>query len=114
MADPVEEKLLHMVTADPVRTPTFTPFAQGDYFLRAPSVDGDAVRRQQPDLDELRLPAEHDAAAQTFAWNHGGVQPEVASTWIGWVGPGIEKSIRPTRCGPTTPTSGRRCSRCSG
>ena len=30
MADPVEEKLLHMVWADPARTPTFTPFAQGD------------------------------------------------------------------------------------
>src|SRR5262249_7889389 len=37
MADPVEEKLLHMVTADPARTPTFTPFAQGDYFLNASS-----------------------------------------------------------------------------
>ena len=29
MADPVEEKVLHMVTADPARTPTFTPFAAG-------------------------------------------------------------------------------------
>src|SRR6185312_16063630 len=36
-ADPVEEKLLHMVTADPLRTPSFTPFAQGDYFLNASS-----------------------------------------------------------------------------
>src|SRR5262249_57237332 len=35
MADPVEENLLHMVTADPARTPTFTPFAQGDFFLNA-------------------------------------------------------------------------------
>src|SRR3954454_3296539 len=37
MADPVEEKLLHMVTADPARTPTITPFAEGDYFLNASS-----------------------------------------------------------------------------
>ena len=24
-----------------------------------------------------------------FAWNHGGAQPEIATTWQGWVGPGI-------------------------
>src|SRR6185312_11827484 len=35
MADPIEQKVLHMVTADPARTPTFTPFAEGDYFLNA-------------------------------------------------------------------------------
>ena len=46
MADPVEEKLLHMVTADPARTPTFTPFAQGDYFLNASS-----TRRRAPNND---------------------------------------------------------------
>ena len=28
---------------------------------------------------------------QSFAWNHGGIQPEIRTTWIGWVGPGIEK-----------------------
>ena len=28
---------------------------------------------------------------QTFAWNHGGVQPEIATTWVGIVGPGVEK-----------------------
>ena len=54
MADPVEEKLLHMVTADPARTPTFTPFAQGDYFLNA-LVDA-AVRRTT--TSTLRVPAE--------------------------------------------------------
>jgi hypothetical protein len=27
--------------------------------------------------------------ASTFAWNHGGFQPEIATTWIGWVGPGV-------------------------
>ena len=24
-----------------------------------------------------------------FAWNHGDIQPEIATTWQGWVGPGI-------------------------
>jgi hypothetical protein len=32
MADPVEMGLLHMITADPARTPTFTMFCQPDYF----------------------------------------------------------------------------------
>ena len=113
MADPVEEKLLHMVTADPARTPTFTPFAQGDYFLNASLDDADAVREQRP-VTACSCRPRSRRRHQTFAWNHGGVQPEVATTWVGWVGPGLEKKPRPTRSGPTTPTSGRRCSRCSG
>ena len=52
MADPVEEKLLHMVTADPARTPTFTPFAQGDYFLNASSTTPCANN----DLERVFLP----------------------------------------------------------
>ena len=75
MADPVEEKLLHMVTADPARTPTFTPFAAGR-LLPQRVVDADAVHEQRP--LELRVPAEHGTPPnQTFAWNHGGVQPEI-------------------------------------
>src|SRR2546428_4768514 len=34
MADPVGEKALHMVNADPRRTPTFTLFAKADYFIK--------------------------------------------------------------------------------
>jgi hypothetical protein len=86
MADPVEMKTLHMVTADPARTPTFTPFAQGDYFLNASSTTPCAGNN----LDNcVFVPPANPFS--TFAWNHGGIQPEIASTWIGWVGPGIEK-----------------------
>ena len=28
--------------------------------------------------------------SQSFAWNHGDIQDEIASTWAGYVGPGIE------------------------
>src|SRR5262249_4477173 len=35
MTDKVGEKALHMVTADPQRTPSFTLFANPDYFLTA-------------------------------------------------------------------------------
>ena len=35
LADKTEMKTLHMVTADPARTPTFTPFADPDWFFFA-------------------------------------------------------------------------------
>src|SRR5262249_11712060 len=35
LADPTEEAILHMVNADPARTPTFAMFARPDYFLQA-------------------------------------------------------------------------------
>jgi hypothetical protein len=27
-----------------------------------------------------------------FAWNHGDIQPEIANTWLGFVGPGVRRS----------------------
>ena len=74
LADPVEMKVLHMVTADPARTPTFTLFANPDYFLFA-----GAANCNSPCVAEL----------PGFAWNHGDVQPEIVTTWLGMVGPGV-------------------------
>ena len=31
-------------------------------------------------------------STQTFAWNHGGIQAEVRTTWVGIVGPGVKRS----------------------
>ncbi len=78
MADPVEMNLLHMVTADPARTPTFTLFANPDYFLFASSAKCD-------------LPTFPPCVIEQpgFAWNHGDVQSEIVTTWLGMVGPGI-------------------------
>jgi hypothetical protein len=74
MADPVEMKLLHMVTADPFRTPTFTYFADPAYFLfaGAPNCSAPCVTQNFG-----------------FAWNHGDFQPEIVNTWLGLVGPGV-------------------------
>jgi hypothetical protein len=76
MADPVEEQALHMVNADPARTPTFTAFANPDFFLStsAPACGGN------PCVD------------YHFAWNHGDVQDEIGNTWLGLVGPGVDRS----------------------
>jgi hypothetical protein len=75
LADPVEMKALHMITSDPARTPTFTLFADPNYFLFA-----GAPNCTSPCVTEN--PA--------FAWSHGDVQPEITTTWLGMVGPGIE------------------------
>jgi arylsulfatase A-like enzyme len=77
LADPVEMKALHMVTADPARTPTFTLFADPNYFLFAAAP---ACTDKAPCVTEN----------PGFAWNHGDVQPEIVTTWLGMVGPGIE------------------------
>ena len=75
LADPVEMKALHMITADSARTPTFTLFADPNYFLfaGAPNCKSPCVTEQAG-----------------FAWNHGDVQPEIVTTWLGLVGPGID------------------------
>ena len=74
LADQVEMKLLHMITADPARDPTFTMFADPNYFLfaGAPNCTSACVT-QQPG----------------FAWNHGTVSPDINTTWLGMVGPGV-------------------------
>jgi hypothetical protein len=74
LADPVELKLLHMLTGDPLRNPTFTMFGNPDYFfLTGPPNCSSPCLVQDP----------------SFAWNHGGIQPEIVHTWLGIVGPGV-------------------------
>jgi hypothetical protein len=68
MADPVELRTLHMITGDKYRTPTFVLFGDPNYFFLT---FGSTV------LDS------------GFAWNHGGVAPEINTTWLGLVGPGM-------------------------
>jgi len=46
MADPVEMDALHMVSGDPLRTPTFTMFAHPDYFLFTSSASCGCPRRR--------------------------------------------------------------------
>ena len=77
LADSVEMNLLHMVTADPARTSTFTLFANPDYFLFAgsPNCSSPCITEQPG-----------------FAWNHGDVSPDINTTWLGLVGPGVKRS----------------------
>ncbi len=70
MADPVEMQNLHMITGDSFRTPTFIYFANADYFVQTVGT---------PDF--LQNPG--------FAWQHGDFQPDIVTSWLGLVGPGV-------------------------
>jgi hypothetical protein len=78
-ADPVGMAALHMVTADPQRTPTLVMFAAPDWFFFT-----GAPNCLTPCITVPTTPP-----TNTFAWNHGGIQPEIATTWAGIVGPGV-------------------------
>jgi len=82
LADKTEMKTLHMVTSDPFRTPTFTPFADPDWFFFATGGANCAAPS-----DCAFIPPR---SSQSFAWNHGDIQDEIASTWVGMVGPGVK------------------------
>ena len=87
LADHTEMKTLHMVTADPFRTPTFTPFADPDWFFFA--TGGATPATCATPAACAFIPAR---TSQSFAWNHGDIQDEIASTWVGYVGQGVDQS----------------------
>jgi hypothetical protein len=73
MADQTGMKMLHMIVpADPNRNPSFVFFADPNYFI-------------------TDFPANtcETCINPLFAWNHGDIQPEIANTWLGFVGPGV-------------------------
>jgi hypothetical protein len=76
LADPAEEAILHMVNADPARTPTFALFAKPDYFLfnGGPSCPSAGCVTISPG----------------FAWNHGAYAAEINTDWVGFAGPGVQ------------------------
>jgi len=81
MVDTVGERALHMVNADPQRTPNLTLFANPDYFLTT--------------SDSSCPDATHMAATCVdyhFAWSHGDATEEIGRTWLGLVGPGVRRT----------------------
>jgi hypothetical protein len=71
IVDKVGQKLLHMSSAsDPNRDPTCTFFGDPNFFF---------------ETTKLTTPF----IGTGFAWNHGDIQPEIARTFIGMVGPGV-------------------------
>jgi hypothetical protein len=78
MADQAEQALLHMITSDPQRTPTFILFSNPDYFF----TDSGSPNCGSP------LPSCINQT-RNFAWNHGDFQSEITHTWLGMAGPNV-------------------------
>jgi hypothetical protein len=81
LADQAEQELLHMVTADPNRTPNFIIFGNPDYFFLTSG-------KTPPPLCTLDLQS-CSSISDGDAWNHGDFQNQITKTWLGAVGPGV-------------------------
>jgi hypothetical protein len=74
LADPTEEAILHMVNADPARTPTFAMFARPDYFLSPGSATCSPCVTQNTN----------------FAYDHGDYAAEIDTNYVAFAGPGVQ------------------------
>jgi hypothetical protein len=74
LADPAEEAILHMVNADPARTPTFAMFAKPDYFV-------------SPGAANCSTPCV--SVNPAFAYNHGDYAAEINTNYTAFAGPGV-------------------------
>jgi hypothetical protein len=75
LADPVELNILHMVTGDPKRTPTLVMFGNDNFWLSSgPAGCGTSCFSEPKGGD---------------AWNHGTTSPQINTTWLAMVGPGV-------------------------
>jgi hypothetical protein len=86
LADRAEMGILHMITSDPARSPSFTMFGNPDHFN---STSGSGQNCSLPPACVFENPG--------FAWNHGDFQKEITRTWFGMVGPGVNHQGRDDR-----------------
>jgi hypothetical protein len=79
LADPTEEAILHMVNADPARTPTLAMFGNPDYYLQTGST-------------KCTVKGLGGCVYQTdsYAWDHGAYAAEINTNYVGFVGPGVK------------------------
>ena len=97
LADPAEEAILHMVNADPARTPTLAVFARPDYYLYK---GGTKCKGSCVQIDSA------------YAWDHGDYAAEIDTNYLGLVGPGVKNlglDGSPPDAGPNSagPNSGQ-------
>ena len=78
IADPAEEAILHMVNADPARTPTFAMFAKPDYYLQSSALTGSCAGK---------LVCQDTG----FAWDHGDYAAEINTNYAAFAGPGVKQ-----------------------
>ncbi len=76
LADPAEEAILHMVNADPARTPTFAMFAKPDYYLQSSALTGSCA-------------GELVCQSSGYAYDHGDYAAEINTNFAAFAGPGV-------------------------
>ena len=82
--DPEVEQLLHFVNADPNRTPSFTVWPKGDFFMSSGTSDSCPSGTTAANASTKCV-----SVSNGFAWDHGYYAPEIDNTWLGIVGPGV-------------------------
>ena len=73
-AGALEERVLHMQTADPLRMPTYSLFPKPDYFFAT---------------SDIGNPPQHIGINSSFAYDHGYYSPNIDITWVGFAGKGV-------------------------
>ena len=92
LADRAEMRLLHMYgwggnVPDPLRLPSFVIFGSPNFYVETYYA---ALCNSWPSV------APYACEQPAYAWNHGGIQSQIATTWLGLVGPGvINKGVDP-------------------
>ena len=87
LAGTTEMSFLHLLTKDPARNPTFTLFADDDFFITATS------HTPTPCTDTNTF-VDCSNEQPGFNWNHGDFQDDIVHTWAALVGPGVEHQGR--------------------
>jgi hypothetical protein len=88
LADPTEEAILHMVNADPARTPTLAEFAKPDYYLGQGTATCNATTTGSA---ASNYPADCVTVDPAYAWDHGDYAAEINTNYIGFAGPGVKQ-----------------------
>jgi hypothetical protein len=78
LVDAQTQTILHMTTTDPLRTPTFTDFADPTFFYQTGNCPAGNAQAGCPVVNG------------GFAWNHGDDNPEITRTFLGMVGPTVQ------------------------
>jgi hypothetical protein len=76
-AGAVEQRILHMQTADPLRFPTYSIFPKPDYFFST---------------SDIGTPPQHVGVNSGFAYDHGYYSPNIDITWVGFAGKGVAQA----------------------
>jgi hypothetical protein len=76
VAGEAEQRVLHMLTGDPLRTPTLVLFADPNYYGTTGT----------PDCDKPCV-----GINPASAWDHGDIAPDINTTWLGMAGPGVRR-----------------------